>query len=224
MWTGEILLEEKNALKCKKIWPIDTVGATRIESLAEGVLAVAMTLLILELSNDPEFMDALSAGRFLDITGQIFGYIMGFLIIGIYWTVHHYMFYYIRRSDGVLVWLTILFLMFAVVVPLGTKLNNYIEYQTVYGSVFFSITSLISILLLLVIWIYATNGYRLVDNDLDKRIISFVKNIILISSGIFLISILGSYIIPEIGYLGFLSLVYMIIATAYGKYNPFSKR
>jgi uncharacterized membrane protein len=217
-------LNEKKEIGNKKIWPIDAKGATRIESLAEGVLAVAMTLLILELSNDPEFMEALAAGHFLDITGQILGYIMGFLIIGIYWTVHHYMFHYIRKSDGIIVWLTILFLMFAVVVPLGTKLNNYTEYQTVYGSVFFSITSLISILLLLVIWLYATNGYRLVDNNLDKKIISFVKNIILISSGIFLISIFGSYIIPEIGYLGFLSLAYMIIATAYGDYIPFFKR
>jgi uncharacterized membrane protein len=217
-------LNERNEIGIKKIWPIDAKGATRIESLAEGVLAVAMTLLILELSNDPEFMEALAAGHFLDITGQILGYIMGFLIIGIYWTVHHYMFHYIRKSNGILVWLTILFLMFAVVVPLGTKLNNYIEYQTVYGSIFFSVTSLISILLLLVIWIYATNGYRLVDNNLDKKIISFVKNVILISSGIFLISILGSYIIPEIGYLGFLSLAYMIIATASGNYIPFSKK
>ena len=217
-------MKEKNEIGNNKIWPIDAKGATRIESLAEGVLAVAMTLLILELSNDPEFMEALAAGHIFNITGQILGYIMGFLIIGIYWTVHHYMFHYIRKSDGVLVWLTILFLMFAVVVPLGTKLNNYIEYQTVYGSIFFSITSLISILLLLIIWIYATNGYRLVDNNLDKRKISFIKNVILISSGIFLISIFGSYIIPEIGYLGFLSLAYMIIATAYGDYIPFYKR
>jgi uncharacterized membrane protein len=216
-------MSEENKIK-KKIWPISAEGATRIESLAEGVLAVAMTLLILELSNDPEFMEALSAGHILDISGQIIGYILGFLIIGVYWTVHHYMFHFIRRSDGVLVWLSILFLLFAVIVPLGTKLNNYSDYQSTFGLVFFTTTSLISILLLLVIWIYATKGYRLVDKDIDKRSISFVKNVILIGSGIFLFSIVGSFIIPEISYLGFLSLIYMIVATAYGDYIPFSKR
>ena len=77
-------MKEKNEIGNNKIWPINAKGATRIESLAEGVLAVAMTLLILELSNDPEFMEALAAGHIFDITGQILGYIMGFLIIGIY--------------------------------------------------------------------------------------------------------------------------------------------
>jgi uncharacterized membrane protein len=216
-------LNEKKEIGDKKIWPIDAVGATRIESLAEGVLAVAMTLLILELSNDPEFMQVLSTGRLLDISGQIFGYIIGFLIIGVYWTVHHYIFHYIRKSDGILVWLTIIFLMFAVIVPLGTKLNNYIEYQSAFGLVFFSSTSLISILLLLGMWIYATKGYRLVDKDLNKQKISFIKNVILIGSVIFIISILGSYIIPEIGYVGILSLAYMMISTALGRYNPLSK-
>ena len=134
------------------------------------------------------------------------------------------MFHYIKRSDGVLVWLSILFLLFAVLVPVGTKLNSYVEYQTTFGLVFFSSTSLISILLLLVIWIYATRGYRLVDNDLDKDTISFVKKVILIGSAIFLISILGSQIIPEFGNIGIASLIYMIVATATGSYIPFSKK
>jgi uncharacterized membrane protein len=219
-----IFLSEEDKTKRKKIWPIRAKGATRIESLAEGVLAVAMTLLILELSNNPEFMEKLAAGRLLDVSEQIYGYILGFLIIGVYWAVHHHMFHYIRRSDGILVWLSIIFLLFAVVVPIGTKLNSYPEYQTTFSLVFFSSTSLISILLLLVIWVYATSGNRLVDKDLDKHTILFVKKVILIGSGIFIISIVGSFIIPEFGYIGILSLVYMIVATAFGDNIPFLKR
>jgi len=218
------MMSSDDIQKKNKVWPIRAEGATRIESLAEGVLAVAMTLLILELSNNPEFMETLAAGRLFDVSGQIMGYIVGFLIIGVYWAVHHHMFHYIRRSDGVLVWLSIIFLLFAVLVPIGTKLNNYVEYQSTFGLVFFSSTSLISILMLLVIWIYATRGYRLVDKDLDKHTISFVKKVILIGSGIFIISILGSFIIPEFGYVGILALVYMIIATAYGDHIPFIRR
>jgi uncharacterized membrane protein len=213
-----------NNIEKKKIWPIKAEGATRIESLAEGVLAVAMTLLILELSNNDAFMVALSNGRIFEISGQLIGFVTGFLVIGVYWTIHHYMFHYIKKSDGILVWLSIIFLLFAVVVPLGFKLNSYREYQTSVGVIFFTSTSLISILLLLVIWIYATSGYRLVDRDLDKSKITFVRNVILIGSGIFLISIIGSLINPEIGYLGYISLIYMIVATAYGNHIPFSKR
>jgi uncharacterized membrane protein len=217
-------MNENNNSKRKGIWPIRAEGATRIESLAEGVLAVAMTLLILELSNNEAFMEILSTGNIFKISGEIVGYVTGFLIIGVYWTIHHLMFHYIKKSDGILVWLSIIFLLFAVLVPLGTKLNSYKEYQTTFGLAFFSSTSLISILLLLLIWIYATKGNRLVDSDLDKRTISFVKNTILIGSGLFLISIVGSYFIPNFGYFGFVSLIYMIIATAYGNHIPFSKR
>jgi uncharacterized membrane protein len=152
------------------------------------------------------------------------GYVTGFLIIGVYWAVHHHMFHYIRRSDGVLVWLSILFLLFAVLVPIGTKLNSYVKYQSTFGLMFFSSTSVISILLLLVIWIYATRNYRLVDENLDKKTIDFVRNIILIGSGIFLFSIIGSFMLPELGYIGYVALIYMIIATATGKFNPFSKK
>jgi uncharacterized membrane protein len=169
-------------------------------------------------------MVALSNGRIFEISEQLIGFVTGFLVIGVYWTIHHYMFHYIKKSDGILVWLSIIFLLFAVVVPLGFKLNSYREYQTSVGVIFFTSTSLISILLLLVIWIYATSGYRLVDRDLDKSKITFVRNVILIGSGIFLISIIGSLINPEIGYLGYISLIYMIVATAYGNHIPFSKR
>jgi len=217
-------MSSDNIQKRKRVWPIRAEGATRIESLAEGVLAVAMTLLILELSNNPEFMESLAAGRLLEISGQIYGYVLGFLLIGVYWAVHHHMFHYIRRSDGVLVWLSILFLLFAVLVPIGTKLNSYVKYQGTFGLVFFSSTALISILLLLAIWIYATRGYRLVDKDLDKHTISFVKKVIIIGSGMFLISIVSSFIIPELGYIGLISLAYMILATAFGDHIPFLKR
>jgi uncharacterized membrane protein len=134
------------------------------------------------------------------------------------------MFHFIKRSDGVIVWLTILFLIFAALVPLATKVNNAYEYQSQFGTLFYTLTTVISILLLLVMWIYATRGYRLVDKNLDKKTIKFVTNTIIIGTAIYLISIVGSYIISEIGYLAYVSLVYMIIATAYGDHIPFSKR
>jgi len=92
-------MNDNKNLKKRGIWSIKVEGATRIESLAEGVLAVAMTLLILVLSNNELFMEVLSAGRIFEISGQIIGYVTGFLIIGVYWTIHHYMFHYIKKNQ-----------------------------------------------------------------------------------------------------------------------------
>lgn len=206
------------------VWSFGLVSSTRIETIVDGVLAIALTLLVLELSVDTHVLEAISSGHLFEISGELMGYVFGFLVIGVYWVVHHFMFHFIKRSDGIIVWLTVIFLMFAALVPLATKVNNTYEYQSTNGLLFYTATTVISILLLLVIWIYATRGYRLVDKDLDRQTISFVTNTILIGTLIFLISIVGSFIIPEVGYLGYLSLVYMIIATAYGDHIPFSKR
>jgi uncharacterized membrane protein len=217
-------MPEQNEEKKIDVWSFGLVSSTRIETLVDGVLAIAVTLLVLELSIDEHVLEAISHGNLIAISGELMGYIFGFLVIGIYWVVHHFMFHFIKRSDGVIVWLTILFLIFAALVPLATKVNNAYEYQSQFGTLFYTLTTVISILLLLVMWIYATRGYRLVDKNLDKKTIKFVTNTIIIGTAIYLISIVGSYIISEIGYLAYVSLVYMIIATAYGDHIPFSKR
>jgi uncharacterized membrane protein len=222
-------MPEQNEEKKIDVWSFGLVSSTRIETLVDGVLAIAVTLLVLELSIDEHVLEAISHGNLIHgnliaISGELMGYIFGFLVIGIYWVVHHFMFHFIKRSDGVIVWLTILFLIFAALVPLATKVNNAYEYQSQFGTLFYTLTTVISILLLLVMWIYATRGYRLVDKNLDKKTIKFVTNTIIIGTAIYLISIVGSYIISEIGYLAYVSLVYMIIATAYGDHIPFSKR
>jgi len=51
----------------------------------------------------------------------------------------------------------------------------------------------------------------------------FVTINILIGTILYLISIAGSLIIPEIEYLAYISLIYMIIATAYGDHILFTK-
>ena len=129
-----------------------------------------------------------------------------------------------KQSDGVLVWLNILFLMFAALVPLATKVNNTYEYQTTSGLLFYFTTSVISILTLLAMWIYSTRGYKLVDNDLDEKTIKFVSKTIMIGTVIFIISLIGQFISSWFGYIAFIALAYMIIATAYGDHIPFSKR
>lgn len=206
------------------VWSFGLISSTRVETLVDGVLAIALTLLVLELSVNTHVLESISSGNLYAISGELIGYVLGFLVIGIYWVIHHFMFHFIKRSDGVIVWLTILFLIFAALVPLATKVNNTFEYQSQFGTLFYTATTVISILLLLVTWIYATRGYRLIDKNLDKRTIMFVTKTITIGTFVFLISIVGSLIIPEVGYLAYISLAYMIIATAYGDHIPFTRR
>jgi uncharacterized protein YacL len=82
-------------------------------------------------------------------------------------------------------------------------------------------TTIITFLLLLIIWQYATRGYRLVDRDISKDPINFVNKIIIIGSSIALIVVILSYFNLEFGYLAFVPMAYVIIAIAYGHHKPF---
>lgn len=153
------------------------VAPSRIEALCDGVFAIAMTILVLELSLDSMIIETLAgehAGDFSHTFTAIYVYIIGFIVLGIYWAFHHYMFHFIKRSNGVLVWLNVLFLMFAALVPLSVKVNQ--EYPESYsGYLFKTLTTVITFLLLLVIWQYATRGNRLVDQEIDKEVVSFIS-------------------------------------------------
>jgi len=110
--------------------------------------------------------------------------------------------------------------MFAALVPLTTKVN--ISYPESYaGYFFYMISTIITFFLILAIWQYATRGNRLVDHDINREIISFVNKIILVGSSLALLVLFVTYFIPWFGYLGFISMAYVIIAIAYGHHKPF---
>lgn len=97
----------------------------RIEALTDGVFAIAMTLLILEIKvpvlPDPndhwEMVKAL-----LHLWPKLTSYVLSFFVLGVYWVGHHNQFHYIRRTDRVLLWINILFLMGISAIPFSAAL------------------------------------------------------------------------------------------------------
>ena len=202
------------------------MSPSRIETLCDGVFAIAMTILVLELSTDHAILASIAAvegGNFWHLFEGIFAYTMGFLTLGVYWVLHHYMFHFIKRSNGVFAWLHILFLMFAALVPLSTKVTR--AYQDSYPAFAFNFaTTVISVLLLLAIWQYATRKRRLVDPDIDKQCISFVSKVILVGTALMTVALISAYFVAWMGYFGFVALGYVVIATASGHYKPSFKK
>jgi uncharacterized membrane protein len=211
-----------------------TPGLTpgRIEALTDGVFAIAMTIIVLELSV-PHLLGSPVPGEhptsFLEIWDEFYIYVLGFITLGIYWILHRYMFFFIKRSDGVLIWLNILFLMLASLVPFSTKVlmvNETLlpESEWTAADGFYVGTTIATILVLLVIWQYATRGHRLVDSDIEKRIIPALTKVMLIGPTIMLISVVLERFISWAGLLGFVAVAFMVIATAYGRYRPVKGR
>ncbi|WP_024793345.1 TMEM175 family protein [Tomitella biformata] len=100
----------------------DTIDKSRIEAFSDGVIAVAITLLVLDLQV-PAPDDTGSLGhRLIDLWPNYVAYVISFVAIGIMWTNHHTM---LRRLVGVdhsILVLNLLLLLCIVVLPFTTSL------------------------------------------------------------------------------------------------------
>src|SRR5215218_9799758 len=86
----------------------------RLETFCDGVFAIAITLLVLEIRvpTHQQVHAAGGLGRALwTLWPSYLGYVIGFLTIGIMWTNHHAIFQYVRRTDRYFLLINVLFLL-----------------------------------------------------------------------------------------------------------------
>ena len=98
---------------------------SRLEAFSDGVFAIAITLLVLELAI-PSLEEADKAGGLARALGDHWAsyaaYIVSFAIIGIMWVNHHAILHTVARVDRPLLFLNLLLLMFIAVLPFPTAL------------------------------------------------------------------------------------------------------
>ena len=171
---------------------------SRILTLADGVFAISMTLLILSLSL-PDATQANGANLHILLFGQahkFVNYFVSFLVLAVFWVIHHQQFHYIKRTDSRHLWINIAILMFVALVPFSTDLVG--EYSgTTIAEMFFAGNLLVLGMLFLGNWIYATRGRRLVENDMSEAVVVQGIRRNLVTPAISLVVIGLSAVIPE---------------------------
>lgn len=101
---------------------IESMTKSRVEAFSDGVIAVAITLLVLDLRVPTPAGDGSLIQRLIEMWPSYVAYVISFLAIGIMWINHHSM---LRRLSGVdhsVLLLNILLLMCIVVLPFTTSL------------------------------------------------------------------------------------------------------
>ena len=96
--------------------PLRELGPTRLEAFSDAVLAVIITIMVLELRPPPgaEFADLISL-----IPGLLI-YVLSFVSIGIYWNNHHHLLRATRRISGGVMWANLHLLFWLSLVPVVT--------------------------------------------------------------------------------------------------------
>jgi uncharacterized membrane protein len=103
----------------------DKSGLDRILFFSDAVMAIAITLLVIDLRVPETVRGPGRSGlgpALLELWPNSLGYLLSFFIIGNYWISHHRLFRPIRRYDDRLRWLNLIFLLFTALLPFSTRL------------------------------------------------------------------------------------------------------
>jgi TMEM175 potassium channel family protein len=165
----------------------------RIEAFSDGVFAIAITLLVLEIHvpEDPEN----GLGRaLLDQWPAYASYIVSFFVIGIIWVNHHAVFDHLQRADRPLLFLNLLLLLFVAVLPFPTNLlATYMQdggADERVAAVVYSGTMTGMGLAFGALWTYASRHGRLLGETLSPAEIQRLTRRFVAGSPIYLLSML----------------------------------
>ena len=171
----------------------------RIVNLSDGVFAIALTLLVLDIRvpNIPEKLVASELPAvLLSLWPKYLGYVLSFVVISTSWIIHHSIFRPIRAYDRTLLYINLLFLMFVAFVPFPTSLlGEYGNHQlpvAVYAA-----TLAVGRLLLTAIQWYAVRHDRLLDEAQDPATVRFLLIRGLTVPAIYLVTIVISFFSVE---------------------------
>lgn len=108
-----------------------TPGTTRVEAFSDGVFAIVVTLLVLELRvpHLPEnFTSKDAVNELIHLAPKFISFALSFLIVAIYWVNHHQFFHSLEKTDRALLWYNNLLLFTLSFVPFPTAFMG--EYPT----------------------------------------------------------------------------------------------
>lgn len=147
----------------------------RLNFLADGIFAIALTLLALDLRLpvDPAGLterQLLSA--LLETWPRVLGYATSFLVLAIIWVGDHHFTRFLQRADTNLAWLTFLHLSFVAFLPFPTALVGE-RPDSVVAAEFYCASLLLTMATVLPLTWYATWGHRLVAPDLPPRFLRY---------------------------------------------------
>ncbi|MES2624136.1 MAG: TMEM175 family protein [Pseudomonadota bacterium] len=92
------------------------MGKTRLEAFSDGVIAIIITIMVLELKI-PHGEDV---SILMPLVPVFFSYVLSFVYLGIYWNNHHHMLHTLRTVSGSMLWANLHLLFWLSLIPFAT--------------------------------------------------------------------------------------------------------
>jgi TMEM175 potassium channel family protein len=184
----------------------------RLEALADGIFAVSLTLLVLDI----KLPDNASATTHDELVRNLVGlerhlviYVISFVVIGIFWINHHIQFHFVRRTDRGLIWINLLYLLLVSFVPFATDLigdhKELVLPCEIYGLALLALsaTSLVHLQ-------YLVRHPELASSELNDDVYRTIRRRIQVSAIVPLLSMLAALLSTHVAVY-----VYLLLVTAH---------
>jgi uncharacterized membrane protein len=191
----------------------------RLEALTDGIFAVAMTLLVIELKI-PESAHVASQAALLNtlvhLIPKFVSWLISFGVLAIFWVSHHRLFHFVRHVDAKLSWLTIAYLACVSMMPFSSSLTGEYGYALA-SQVFYSINMMMLGVLALLKSRYVYLHPELCSPPMPRAVFLGAR---LRTAGLVFVAfvaILISWAIPDRGVIGNVAFMLMIIFGRVGR-------
>ena len=152
------------------------IPKNRLETLVDGIFAIAMTLLVLGLTVphlSGQLTNTVVQDSYYSLYPSFFAFVLSFILLATFWNTHHRIFNQIKLINNTLLWITIIWLLFIVIVPFSaSSLGEYGSY--IFPNVIFNLNMLAIALLLYINLNYALRK-NLINKEVNKSLINYSK-------------------------------------------------
>jgi uncharacterized membrane protein len=174
------------------------VNQERLTFLVDGVFAITMTLLVLEL-RPPELETTNLAAALQAMMPRLSIYLIAFYSIANHWVVHQRMFRHITDMDTTMLWLTILSLLFITLIPAATAIVGRFPGEEL-AVACFSANSFLQAMSVWMFWAYVVKNQKQFASNSEPRLLAITSQVWLIIAIGWLVSIPLGFINVYIAY------------------------
>ena len=187
----------------------------RIGALSDGLFAIAMTLIVLEIhvpdpagiATDGELIAQLGA-----LAPRFLTYLLSFLTLGIFWNGQQTQLSYLARANRDLSWLSLLFLAIIALFPFTTSLlAEFFSFRVALGLYWLNI--FLTGLAILAVWIYARRA-GLLREDVGPEIDRAIRRRIVIAQALYAMGFVLGLVVGTLPAVIFIVLVQLNFAIA----------
>lgn len=171
------------------------IGTNRIEAFSDGVFAIVITLLVLELrvphvEHGADFYELARAVG--NLAPKFLSFLLSFVFVAIFWATHHQFFHQLRHSTRGLLWFNNLFLLTVTFLPFPTALlGEY--YRNKFAVMFFGLEMIFSIGAILLMRYYATYKAKLLKPEADETQIRKALIAGIVAVGVYIVAVILSF-------------------------------